>query len=104
AKELGAEEIELPGSYLEAWDAHRAIMAVEMAHNLAAYVDRGPVSRQLADLVAEGRRVTATQYLAACRDAERCAEGLAGLFEQYADALITPSTRGVAPEGLEATG
>jgi Asp-tRNA(Asn)/Glu-tRNA(Gln) amidotransferase A subunit family amidase len=104
AKEAGAEEVELPHSYIDAWDAHRAIMAVEMAHNIGHFADRGPVSAQFAELIAEGRRVTATQYLAARRDAQRYAEGLAGIFEQVADALITLPARGVAPEGLAATG
>jgi Asp-tRNA(Asn)/Glu-tRNA(Gln) amidotransferase A subunit family amidase len=104
AKEVGAQEIDLPQSYIDLWDAHRAIMAVEMAHNLGEYADRGAVSPQFAELIAEGRRVTATQYLAARRDAERCAEGLGEIFEQIADALITLPARGVAPEGLEATG
>jgi Asp-tRNA(Asn)/Glu-tRNA(Gln) amidotransferase A subunit family amidase len=104
AKEVGAQEIDLPQSYIDLWDAHRAIMAVEMAHNLGEYADRGAVSPQFAELIGEGRRVTATQYLAARRDAERCAEGLGEIFEQIADALITLPARGVAPEGLDATG
>jgi hypothetical protein len=53
---------------------------------------------------AHGREVTAVQYLAAVRDARRYAEDMAYIFEQYADAIITLSARGVAPEGLDATG
>jgi hypothetical protein len=34
----------------------------------------------------------------------RYAEDMAYIFEQYADAIITLSARGVAPEGLDATG
>ena len=48
--------------------------------------------------------MTATQYQAGLRDAKRYAEGLTYIFEQYADAIITPSARGVAPEGITATG
>jgi Asp-tRNA(Asn)/Glu-tRNA(Gln) amidotransferase A subunit family amidase len=79
-------------------------MSADMAHNLGAIVDKGgEVSAALRDLIAEGRKVTAVQYLAAVRDARRYAEGLSGVFEQLADAIITPSARGVAPS-LSSTG
>ena len=80
-------------------------MAVDMAHNLGAFVDKGgEMSRTFRALIEEGRKVTATQYLAALRDAERYAEGMIGIFEQFADAVITLSAKGVAPLGIEATG
>jgi Asp-tRNA(Asn)/Glu-tRNA(Gln) amidotransferase A subunit family amidase len=76
-----------------------------MAHNLGALVDRGgEIGTQLRDLIAEGREVTATEYLAAARDARRYADGMMEIFEQLADAIITLSARGVAPQGLDATG
>lgn len=104
ARELGARELDLPADADGAWPALRAIMAADMAHNLGSFADKGSVSKQFADLIAEGRAVTATQYLAAQRDARRYAEGLMEIFEQYADAIITLSAPGVAPRGLEATG
>jgi Asp-tRNA(Asn)/Glu-tRNA(Gln) amidotransferase A subunit family amidase len=105
AKEVGAREVDLPDDYRAAWDALRAIMAADMAFNLGAFVDKGgEVSKQFGELVAEGRKVTATEYMAATRDARRYAEGMMGIFEQLADAIITLSARGVAPQGLEATG
>jgi Asp-tRNA(Asn)/Glu-tRNA(Gln) amidotransferase A subunit family amidase len=105
AKEIDAREVDLPDDYRAAWPALRAIMAVEMAHNLGALVDKGgDVSAQFRDLIAEGREVTATEYLAAVRDARRYADGMVGIFEQLADAIITLSARGVAPQGLDATG
>jgi Asp-tRNA(Asn)/Glu-tRNA(Gln) amidotransferase A subunit family amidase len=105
AKEVGAREIDLPDDYRAAWEAHRIIMATDMAHNLGAFLDKGgEASKQFKDLIAEGRKVTAVDYLAAVRDARRYAEGMTGIFEQFADAIITPSARGVAPLGLEATG
>jgi Asp-tRNA(Asn)/Glu-tRNA(Gln) amidotransferase A subunit family amidase len=104
AKEVGATEVDLPADYAGALDALRAIMAVDMAHNLGAHLDKGgEASQQFRDLVAEGRSVTAVQYLAAVRDARRYAEGMMGIFEQVADAIITLSARGVSPVG-EATG
>jgi Asp-tRNA(Asn)/Glu-tRNA(Gln) amidotransferase A subunit family amidase len=104
AKDLNAREVELPGNYAAAWAAHRAIMAVEMAHNLGALLDKGgEASQQFRDLVAEGRKVTAAAYLAAVRDARRYAGGMMEIFEQLADAIITLPARGVAPQG-QATG
>ncbi|MGB8756348.1 MAG: amidase family protein, partial [Pseudolabrys sp.] len=69
------------------------------------FVDKGgEVSTTFRALIEEGRKVTATQYLAALRDAERYAEGMISIFEQFADAVITLSAKGVAPLGIEATG
>jgi len=102
AKELGAIDVDLPADYRAAWDGHRAIMATEMAHNLGDNLDKGEVSQQFRDLVTEGRKTTAVQYLAALRDARRYAEGVSEVFK-HADAIITPSARGVAPKGA-ATG
>ncbi|MDO9411296.1 MAG: amidase [Pseudolabrys sp.] len=104
ARELGAQDLDLSADCDAAWPALRAIMSADMAHNLGHYVDKGEVSKQFSDLIAEGRAVTATQYLAAQRDARRFTEGTLGIFEQHADAILTLSTRGVAPLGIEATG
>ena len=105
ARELNAREIDLPDDFRSAWPALRAIMAAEMAHNLGALVDQGgEVSAQFRDLIAEGRKVTASEYLAAVRDARHHAEGMMGIFEQFADAIITLPARGVAPQGIGATG
>jgi Asp-tRNA(Asn)/Glu-tRNA(Gln) amidotransferase A subunit family amidase len=105
ARELNAREVDLPDDFRSAWPAHRAIMAAEMAHNLGALVDQGgEVSSQFRDLIAEGRKVTASEYLAAVRDARHHAEGMMEIFEQFADAIITLPARGVAPQGIGATG
>jgi Asp-tRNA(Asn)/Glu-tRNA(Gln) amidotransferase A subunit family amidase len=105
AKEVGAREVDLPANYRAAWDALRAIMAADMAYNLGAIVDKGgEISKRFRDLIEEGRKVTATEYLAAVRDARRYADGMMGIFEQLSDAIITLSAKGVAPQGIEATG
>ncbi len=103
AKELGAFEIELPASCAAAWDAQRAIMAADMAHNLGPLIEKGEVSTTLQELISEGRKVTAVQYLAALADARRYTATLTELFER-ADAIVTPSARGVAPQDLTGTG
>jgi Asp-tRNA(Asn)/Glu-tRNA(Gln) amidotransferase A subunit family amidase len=105
AKEVGAREVDLPDDYRAAWDGQRAIMAADMAYNLGAFADKGgEVSKRFRELIEEGRKVTANQYLAAVRDARRYAERMMGIFEQLSDAIITLSARGVAPQGLGATG
>jgi len=105
AKEVGAREVDLPANYRAAWDALRAIMAADMAFNLGAIVDKGgEISKRFRELIEEGRKVTATQYLAAVRDARRYADGMMGIFEQLSDAIITLSAKGIAPPGIEATG
>ncbi len=72
---------------------------------LAPIVDAGgEVSKQFRELMEEGRKVTATDYLAAVRDARRYADGMASIFEQLSDAIITLSARGVAPQGVDTTG
>lgn len=99
-----AATIDLPAGYAAAWDDQRAIMAVDMAHNLNPALERGGelLSQALRDFMAEGRGVTATHYLAARDNARGYARGIERLFDEY-DAIITPATVGVAPKG-EATG
>jgi Asp-tRNA(Asn)/Glu-tRNA(Gln) amidotransferase A subunit family amidase len=102
AKALGAIDVDIPDSYRAAWEAQRVIMWTDMAHNLGDNLDKGEVSGQFRELVTEGRKTRAVQYLAALRDARRYAEGISKVL-QHADAIITPSARGVAPKGT-ATG
>lgn len=107
AKELGEAcfKFDLPDRYAAAWDSQRVIMATEMAHNLGALVDKGGelISKQMRDLIEEGRKTTAVRYLAAVAAAEPLREGLNQLFQQECTAIITPAAPGVAPIGT-ATG
>jgi Asp-tRNA(Asn)/Glu-tRNA(Gln) amidotransferase A subunit family amidase len=107
AKELGDAcfSYDLPQRYASAWSAHRAIMATEMAHNLGKLTDPGgdKVSKQFRDLIAEGRKVGATDYLAAIAQGRAMREAVEELFQQECTAIITPAARGAAPKG-EATG
>ncbi len=100
-----AQVVDLPDEYAAAWDDQRAIMAADMAHNLNRIVARGgedSSSKTLRDFLAEGADVSAVRYLAARDNARRYAAGIAEIFKEY-DAIITPATTGIAPEG-EATG
>ena len=105
-KRLGANvtQVDLPEDYAAAWDDQRVIMATDMAHNFGAVVARGgdASSQQLRDLLAEGGRTNALRYLAARANASRFRAGLNDILKGY-DAILTPSTPGVAPKGM-ATG
>src|SRR5450755_2751659 len=106
AKRLGdaVKPVDLPETFAAAWADQRVIMYTDMAHNFGALVERGgdASSKQLRDLVAEGRQTSALRYLAARDGALRYRAGLADILKDY-DAILTPSAPGVAPKGM-ATG
>jgi Asp-tRNA(Asn)/Glu-tRNA(Gln) amidotransferase A subunit family amidase len=106
--ELGDDCVvhDLPDRYAAGWIAQRTIMAAEMAHNLGSLADQGgdTISGQFQELMAEGRKVSATQYLAAIAEARHLREALEDQFRQECTAIVTPATRGVAPKGLDTTG
>jgi Asp-tRNA(Asn)/Glu-tRNA(Gln) amidotransferase A subunit family amidase len=97
------ESVDLPQSWSDAWEVHRTIMAVDMAHNLAPFVARGAPSGALHELLAHGSRVSALQYLRALKEAESYAISVSDIFNTY-DAILTPAAPGVAPKGLASTG
>lgn len=107
AQSLGEQcfELELPPYYAAAWEAHRDVMAVEMAHNLGPISDRGgdQVSQIFRDLMVEGRKVAATRYLLALDEARALRRTLDELFVQQCSAILTPAAMGVAPT-METTG
>ena len=55
------------------------------------------------ELMAEGRTVTAVDYLAALDWREVLNTGLEAIFDRF-DAIVTPAAPGEAPIGLESTG
>jgi Asp-tRNA(Asn)/Glu-tRNA(Gln) amidotransferase A subunit family amidase len=86
-------------------DAQRTIMAVETARSLAAdyrdHVDQ--LSGSLRALIEKGARVSATAYAAALQHARAARARLHDFFGD-AHAVLTPSTAGEAPSGLQNTG
>jgi Asp-tRNA(Asn)/Glu-tRNA(Gln) amidotransferase A subunit family amidase len=101
----GVEEVELIQS-ADAFEWHRQIMESEMAASLDREwtTGRDRLSDALRTQLARGREVTAVDYQLARRRAEAFADGLAELFEERCDAILTPSAPGPAPLGLESTG
>lgn len=107
AERLGAAciTIDLPDRFAGAWEAQRVIMAADIAHNLGAVVDKGgeAISKRLRDLVEDGRKVSASQYLRALEQGRALRAAFDDLFNEC-NAIVTPATRGVAPKGLDSTG
>jgi Asp-tRNA(Asn)/Glu-tRNA(Gln) amidotransferase A subunit family amidase len=101
----GAQAVELPDWFRPAWDAHRTVMAVDMAHRHGPLVDRMPdkASAPLRAMVEEGRGLSAVRYLDALALAERMTAALAELLAGY-DAIVTLPAPGIAPKGLGFTG
>lgn len=100
-----AEPVGLPDWFGPAWDAHRTVMAVDMAHRHGPPVDREPdkASAPLRAMVEEGRGFSGVRYLDALALADRMAAALADLLREY-DAIVTLPAPGVAPKGLGFTG
>lgn len=99
------DEVPLPAPFDAVAALHRTVMSAEIARNLGALVDRGKerVHASVRDMVAEGRTVTAVDYLRALDMIEVLNAGLDEIFARY-DAIITPATTGQAPVGLGSTG
>jgi Asp-tRNA(Asn)/Glu-tRNA(Gln) amidotransferase A subunit family amidase len=107
ASDLGdaCVELELPADYAGAWDAIRTIMLVDMGHRFGPVADKHgeAVSKVMRDLIEDGRKVTAMQYVAALDLRRELAERLNEMFSQF-NAIMTPAAPGVAPAGHESTG
>ena len=99
------DEVPLPETFDGVFDWHKTIMAAEMAASLGHYVDKTPelMSDAFKALVADGRAVAATDYLAARNWQGVLNSGLDAVFDRY-DAILTPAAPGEAPKGLGATG
>jgi len=98
------EEVEMPPSWAEAWEWQRCIMEAEMAFNLDAEWERGRdrLSPALRKQLERGRATSALDYQRALARIPRLLAALEEWFSRF-DALITPSTPGVAPPA-ETTG
>ncbi len=97
------QELELPPAFTGLPDVQATIMAVEAARSLAREGHRDQLSEQLRGLVAAGEATSAEAYAQGLARAAACRRTFSALLERV-DVLLTPSTPGEAPAGLEATG
>lgn len=99
------EEVALPEVYGEGAMAQRTLNLAGIARNYGRYAERG--AAELSDFmrgaIADGRKVTAVDYLTALDWQVSLNAGLDQLFDRY-DAILTPAATGEAPHGLHATG
>ena len=98
-------EVDLGESFARAFDFHRTVMEVEMAHNLHRDYEQGrdQLSAPLRQLIERGRTYRAVEYTAAVAGIAALNDGLDYVFDEY-DAILTPAAPGEAPRGLESTG
>jgi Asp-tRNA(Asn)/Glu-tRNA(Gln) amidotransferase A subunit family amidase len=100
------EEIELLPFAESAWSWHQTIMEAEMALQLEPEWSAGAaqLTATLREQLERGRQIHALDYQRALSSIEPLYAGLAELFEQRYDAILTPATLGAAPQGLHSTG
>lgn len=105
--ENGAEvdEVPLPGKFGGLVEAQNTILEVEIARALSYEFDKHPhrLSDLLYGVIERGRSIGMDEYSEARRLAAECRWESGELFRDH-DALLAPSVRGEAPEGLESTG
>ncbi len=98
-------DVDLPPHFASMVQAQLDIMTYEMARSLAFewHAHRAQLSPKLQDLIAAGWALPRERYDAAIT-LTRNARRLSSELFTRADVLLTPSTIGVAPHGLDATG
>lgn len=104
---MGAETpvIELPTVANQAIDNLITVVESEFATAMNDHMNHSgeKVDSRTKDVVARGREIKAVDYLKAKRAIEPIAAGFDEFFDRF-DAIITPSTLGAAPKGLDNTG
>jgi Asp-tRNA(Asn)/Glu-tRNA(Gln) amidotransferase A subunit family amidase len=98
-------EVAMPEDFDGAGGLQRAVQFHDIARNFGSIVDEHPgiMSAKLQDVVADGRSVTTAEYDAALKCREPLYSSLKSIFSAH-DAILTPASQGVAPEGLSSTG
>jgi Asp-tRNA(Asn)/Glu-tRNA(Gln) amidotransferase A subunit family amidase len=98
-------EVPMPEDFASTGGLQRAVQFRDIAMNFGSIVDRNPgiMSAKLKEVVAEGRLVTGAEYDAALARREPLYRSVKTIFSGH-DAIVTPASQGVAPEGLSSTG
>ena len=100
-----AAEVELPPIFEHAWDLQRIIQDAEVAVSFTPEYEKGrdQLSPRLRAIIERGYQVPAADYIRAVARIPLLNLALDEIFARY-DAILTPSTPGEAPVGLETTG
>ncbi len=99
------EVYDLPDQFSEIYEDHRIIMEVDLGKSFAnEYRDgKSKLSDVLVEMIERGQKDSDREYHTAVGKIKDYNECLDEILEEY-DAILTPSTLGAAPVGLEATG
>jgi Asp-tRNA(Asn)/Glu-tRNA(Gln) amidotransferase A subunit family amidase len=104
---LGAQvqEISIDNATERGFAAARLVQKVELAVHYGPILDRAPdlLSKVLAGLIEEGRRIPGVAYLDALNAREHAYRVVEDVFRDYGT-ILTPAALGVAPKGLATTG
>jgi Asp-tRNA(Asn)/Glu-tRNA(Gln) amidotransferase A subunit family amidase len=99
------EEIDLPAGFEELIDAQTTVQSYESARSLAHELATNPelLSDELREALGAGAAIPADVYGRALETRERHGPPLVEVLERF-DGMLTPSTTGVPPIGLDHTG
>ena len=99
------EVVDLPAQFADIYHHHQNIMEADLALNFARdYRDsKSQLSAELCEMIERGQKVLATEYNFSLSNISDYSAYLDDLFDEY-EAILTPSTFGAAPAGLENTG
>ena len=105
SREKTVDIIDLPAPFTELHEDHRKVMEADLARSFADEYKRGKaeLSAVLCEMIERGRKVTDSDYEGALARMQDYSAFLEEIFDEY-DAILTPSTPGPAPAGLDATG
>lgn len=97
--------VDLPAQFGDIYKDHRNIMEADLAASFAKeYRDsKSQLSAVLCEMIERGQKVLATEYNASLSKIKDYSEYLNDFFDEY-DAILTPSTPGAAPAGIDNTG
>ncbi len=99
------EVYDLPGQIDDIYEDHRIIMEADLAKSFSGEYQDGKarLSAVLIEMIERGQKVSDEEYQTAVGKVADYSECVNDIVEEY-DAILTPSTLGAAPAGLEATG
>ncbi len=105
SREKTVDIVDLPSPFTELHEDHRKAMEADLARSFADEYKRGKaeLSTVLCEMIERGRKVTDSDYDGALARMQDYSAFLEEIFDEY-DAILTPSTPGPAPVGLDATG